>query len=106
MKKRRGKGRIAAGVNYKRRLPDGTIVLPPDACRDTPDERVVDLRPDGKLVSNCISPYQTDNGSNGVVFGLGSRGYGGAFEVDYVRWTTEGAYVPYVPPKGFGISIK
>ena len=47
MKKLRGKGRIAAGVNYKRRLPDGTIVLPPDACRDTPDERVVDLRPDG-----------------------------------------------------------
>ena len=61
---------------------------------------------DGKLVSDCITAYQTDNGSNGVVFGLGSRAYGGAFEVDYVRWTTEGAYVPYVPPKGFAISFK
>lgn len=47
MKKSRGKGRIVAGVGCKRKLPDGTLVLPPDACCDTSDTRVVDLRPDG-----------------------------------------------------------
>ena len=30
-----------------RKMPDGTLVLPPDTCRDTSNERVVNLRADG-----------------------------------------------------------
>ena len=61
---------------------------------------------DGEKLGECLEKYSNSNNDNSVRFGIVSTASGGSFEMDYIRWTTDGAYAPYVPPKGFGISIK
>lgn len=42
-----------------------------------------------------------------VRFGIASgSSHGGSFEMDYIRWTTDGAYAPFVPPPGFIMVFK
>lgn len=42
-----------------------------------------------------------------VRFGIASSsGHGGSFELDYIRWTTEGAFQPYVQPPGMKIIVR
>ena len=40
-------------------------------------------------------------------FGIASTSsHGGDFDMDYIRWTTDGAYAPFVPPPGFVIVFR
>ena len=59
---------------------------------------------DGEMVSENIKANVVGNDGNCVLFGVGSRAYGGAFDIDYIRWTTDGVYAP--PGPGFTIVIK
>ena len=48
-----------------------------------------------------------DSAQSYVRFGILSKSsHGGSFEVDYIRWTTEGAFQPYVPPPGMKIIVR
>lgn len=48
-----------------------------------------------------------DSAQSYVRFGIVSgSSHGGSFEVDYIRWTTEGAFQPYVPPPGMKIIVR
>ena len=59
---------------------------------------------DGVKICENLSPFG-DEGSY-VRFGMTSNaGHGGSFDLDYVRWTTEGAFQPYVQPPGLKIII-
>ena len=53
---------------------------------------------DGERVPAFIKPNVMGSDENCVIFGVGSRSYGGSFEVDYVRWTTDGVFAPVTPP--------
>ena len=54
---------------------------------------------DRELVSTWdIKPFAMNDDGNYALFGVGSRVYGGSFEVDYVRWTTGGVFAPVIPP--------
>ena len=46
------------------------------------------------------------NTANYVRFGVVSTGSGGSYEIDYIRWTTDGAFIPFVPPKGTAVIFK
>ena len=40
-------------------------------------------------------------------FGIASTSsHGGSFAMDYIRWTTDGAYAPYIPPAGTAVIFK
>ena len=41
-----------------------------------------------------------------MIFGIGSRVTGGAFDVDYLRWTIDGDFTPYVPPPGLVLIVE
>ena len=61
---------------------------------------------DGERVPGTISAFEMGNNGNCVIFGAGSRSYGGSFEVDYVRWTTDGVFAPVIPPMATTIYIR
>jgi hypothetical protein len=61
---------------------------------------------DGELVPGFIKPFAMGNGGNYALFGVGSRAYGGSFDVDYIRWTTEGVFAPVTPPKATTLCIR
>ena len=46
------------------------------------------------------------NTANYVRFGVVSTGSGGSYEIDYIRWTTDGAFVPATPKKGTMITFR
>lgn len=60
---------------------------------------------DGEMVSDAIKAFETGSGGNCALLGVGSRAYGGSFDVDYIRWTTAGVFAPYVPPHGTVVSL-
>ncbi len=53
---------------------------------------------DGERVPAFIKPNVMGSDENCVIFGVGASAYGGSFEVDYVRWTTDGVFAPVTPP--------
>ena len=62
---------------------------------------------DRELVSTQdIKPFAMNNDGNYALFGVGSRSYGGSFEVDYIRWTTDGVFAPVIPPAATTIYIR
>ena len=56
-----------------------------------------------KIGENLTGVAAYDHARFGVA---SSSSHGGAFEMDYIRWTTDGAFAPYVPPKGTIITIR
>ena len=61
---------------------------------------------DGVKIADKLDCYKNGSDYNFVRFGVTGRGsFGGTFDVDYVRWTTDGAFEPYIPPKGFVVSF-
>ena len=64
----------------------------------------VDLYIDGEMVAENIKANEVGGSGNSVLLGVGSRAYGGSFDIDYVRWTTDGVYAP--PGPGFVLYVK
>ena len=60
---------------------------------------------DGEKLSEHVSSRWLDVDS-AVEFGVGSRGYGGSFDVGYVRWTTAGDFMPYAAHTGMLIVVE
>ena len=59
---------------------------------------------DGVKICENLSRYAAA-GSN-VRFGIASSSsHGGSFDLDYIRWTTEGAFQPYVQPPGVTVIV-
>ena len=60
----------------------------------------------GQLRENL--PYdQMTSSYNFARFGIASTStHGGSFEIDYIRWTTDGVFAPYVPPAGTIVIFK
>ena len=62
---------------------------------------------DGEKIADGLNPFNSTGQYNFARFVIASTGtHGGAFDVDYVRWTTDGAFIPPKPKKGFVISFK
>ena len=59
---------------------------------------------DGEMVAENIKANEVGGSGNSVLFGVGSRAYGGSFDIDYVRWTTDGVYAP--PGPGFVLHVR
>ena len=61
---------------------------------------------DGEKIAD-IGPFNPTATYNFARFGITSTStLGGAYDVDYIRWTTDGAFIPPKPKKGFVISFK
>ena len=56
-----------------------------------------------KLAGNLKGSSAQDNC---VRFGVASTTHGGSSEVDYIRWTIDAAYAPYVPPPGMILIVE
>lgn len=56
-----------------------------------------------KIAENFFGVAAYDHARFGVA---STSSHGGSFEVDYIRWTTDGAYAPYVPPPGMLLIFK
>ena len=53
------------------------------------------------------SGWLTNGDFNYARFGTASQtSHGGSFEVDYVRWTTDGVFAPFIPPKGTYLLVR
>lgn len=62
---------------------------------------------DGELIGQNLPCYEMTSNYNYARFGIASTGsHGGSFELDYIRWTTDGVFAPYVPPKGTIVIVK
>ncbi len=61
---------------------------------------------DGEKLGDHLSIYSTDDAGNSVRFGIVSTSSGGSFDIDYIRWTTDGAFVPATPKKGTMITFR
>ncbi|MBR2839170.1 MAG: helix-turn-helix transcriptional regulator [Kiritimatiellae bacterium] len=63
---------------------------------------------DGEPVAENVPAFRMGSGGNNAVFGMGSRAYGGSFDMDYIRWTTDGVFAPPdpQPPLGFSLVIE
>ena len=63
---------------------------------------------DGEKIAETTDLAESNQGTyNFFRFGITSTStHGGAFDVDYVRWTTDGAFIPPKPKKGLVISFK
>lgn len=65
---------------------------------------VLTLWRDGVKIGENLPRY---NSESRIRFGIASASsHGGSFDVDYIRWTTEGAFQPYVPPPGLKIVVR
>ena len=60
---------------------------------------------DGEKIAEDLRPFSADGGSY-VIFGVGSRTTGGSFDVDYLRWTIDGDFTPYVAPPGMALILQ
>ena len=60
---------------------------------------------DRELIPGIIKPFRMSADGNNALFGVGSSAYGGSFEVDYVRWTTDGVFAPVMPPTATTLCI-
>ena len=60
---------------------------------------------DGEMIGEGLHAYAMTEEYNYVRFGILSGTHGGDFELDYIRWTTDGAFLPYVPPPGIVIMV-
>jgi len=59
---------------------------------------------DGVKICENLSPYGSE--VSRIRFGMtSSSGHGGSFDLDYIRWTTEGAFQPYVQPPGMMVIV-
>ena len=56
-----------------------------------------------KIGENLTGAAAYDHARFGIASG---SSHGGSFEMDYIRWTTDGAYAPFVPPPGFIMVFK
>ena len=63
---------------------------------------------DGVKIGENLVDFTAYNGANYsfVRFGIPGSTSGGAFDIDYIRWDTTGAYDWKDPPKGFTIVIR
>ena len=61
---------------------------------------------DGEKLGDHLSIYSTGGAGNSVRFGIVSTSSGGSFDIDYIRWTTDGAFVPATPKKGTMITFR
>lgn len=62
---------------------------------------------DGEKIGEGLASFRNGADFNYVRFGVASSSsHGGAFEVDYVRWTTDGAYAPGEPRPGLVIFVR
>ncbi len=61
---------------------------------------------DGVKIGENLGFFSTGSGNNYARFGTVSTANGGSYEIDYIRWTTDGAFIPFVPPKGTAIMFK
>jgi len=60
----------------------------------------------GENLVDCTSYYK-NNALAIMRFGVVStKTHGGAFDIDYIRWTTEGVFAPYVPPTGTAFLVR
>ena len=56
---------------------------------------------DGEPIGQNLPNYATTGNANYARFGIASgSSHGGSFDVDYIRWTTDGVFAPYIPPNG------
>ena len=56
---------------------------------------------DDELIGQNLACFRMTSDFNYARFGIASStSHGGSFELDYIRWTTDGVFAPYVPPKG------
>ena len=57
---------------------------------------------DGEKIGENLVDLTAYNGASFsfIRFGIPGSTSGGAFDIDYIRWTTEGFFAPYIPPKG------
>ena len=62
---------------------------------------------DGELIGQNLACFRMSSDYNYARFGITSTGsHGGSFELDYIRWTTDGVFAPYIPPKSTVIVIR
>lgn len=62
---------------------------------------------DGVKIGENLPCYQMTSSYNFARFGIASTStHGGSFEIDYIRWTTDGVFAPYVPPAGTIVIFK
>lgn len=63
---------------------------------------------DGVLVGENLVDLTAYNGASFsfIRFGIPGTTSGGAFDIDYIRWTTDGVFAPYIPPRGTLLTFK
>jgi len=61
---------------------------------------------DGVKIGENLADFSNGSAYNYARFGVVSTSNGGSYEIDYIRWTTDGAFIPFVPPKGTTIMFK
>ena len=61
---------------------------------------------DGVKIGENLAVFDRGSTYNYARFGVVSQANGGSYEIDYIRWTTDGAFIPFVPPKGTTIMFK
>ena len=61
---------------------------------------------DGVKIGENLGIFDSGSSYNYVRLGVVSTSNGGSYEIDYIRWTTDGAFIPFVPPKGTAIMFK
>ena len=67
---------------------------------------VFNLWCDGVKIGETLADFSNGSAYNYARFGVVSTSNGGSYEIDYIRWTTDGAFIPFVPPKGTTIMFK
>ena len=56
---------------------------------------------DSEKIGENLPCWNMNGDCNYARFGIASSSsHGGSFEVDYIRWTTDGVFAPYIPPSG------
>ena len=61
---------------------------------------------DGVKIGENLGIFDSGSSYNYVRLGVVSTSNGGSYEIDYIRWTADGAFIPFVPPKGTAIMFK
>ncbi len=62
---------------------------------------------DGELIAQNRACYQMTGDFNYARFGIASTStHGGSFEINYIRWTTDGVFAPFIPPKGTYLLVR
>lgn len=62
---------------------------------------------DGELISTTGWNFSRNGSYDYARFGIASSStHGGDFDIDYIRWTTKGAFAPVPPPSAFVIVVR